>query len=296
MKINCDHKVSIVIPTRNRFQQLQRAVQSVLDQTMPCYEIIIIDDASDELEYKRIQKYVREIPIITLMRNDYPLGVSTSRNLGIERCTGDFLLFLDDDDTLNDFMLEKSIRAIVNDDLDVVSCRSEVIDQGGRLSTAQVKRFNDQSKAVKGLYAMGDSPKEHLLLYHPSIHTFLVRRLSMNQSRFDERFIYGEDFIFWLSLADQNLRFRKLDFIGVKYWFHDTNISLKIDLQNKLNYYDHMRQKKEWSYACMNILKIHRTGVLLKERKLSGLIYLIHLLVSPILTFRHLKHLFIARF
>jgi glycosyltransferase involved in cell wall biosynthesis len=86
-------KISVVIPTYNRYEFLKRAVSSVLAQTYPPQEIIIIDDGSTD-ETAQIKN---DFPsIIYLLQNNY--GVSHARNVGIEKSHFEWIAFLDSDD------------------------------------------------------------------------------------------------------------------------------------------------------------------------------------------------------
>ena len=83
--------VSVVIPVYNRKAFVNRAIQSVVNQSNPPKEIIVIDDGSDSpIQYDH--------SLVRLIRNDVNQGVSSSRNLGISYATSDWIAFLDSDD------------------------------------------------------------------------------------------------------------------------------------------------------------------------------------------------------
>jgi glycosyltransferase involved in cell wall biosynthesis len=90
--------VSVIIPTHNRLQLLQRAVQSVLTQTFQDFEIIIVDDASSDRTPDYLQGLASSDERIRFIRNDKSCGGSQSRNAGIALSGGEWLAFLDDDD------------------------------------------------------------------------------------------------------------------------------------------------------------------------------------------------------
>jgi glycosyltransferase involved in cell wall biosynthesis len=94
-------KVSIIIPTYNRFKFLLNAIQSVREQTYTNIEIIVINDCSTEKEYYEYD-FGKDIKIIHLDKNSKViLGNSSAghvRNFGINVATGDYIAFLDDDD------------------------------------------------------------------------------------------------------------------------------------------------------------------------------------------------------
>lgn len=88
--------VSIIIPTYNRVNLLKRAVHSVLTQTYRNFELIIIDDHSQD----STRDYIRNLnhPKILYYRNPENKGSQYSRNLGLQFAKGEFIAYLDDDD------------------------------------------------------------------------------------------------------------------------------------------------------------------------------------------------------
>ena len=93
-------KISVIIPSFNRFEYLLNALNSVYDQTYTNYEIIVLNDGSDQIEYKNFI-FPKKVNIVHINRNDTPdWGGSRQplRNLGSKYATGEFLAFLDDDD------------------------------------------------------------------------------------------------------------------------------------------------------------------------------------------------------
>ncbi len=87
-------KVSVVIPAHNAGQTIRRAIDSVLGQTLPAHEIIVVDDGSTDNTADLIRSYRKRV---TLIRQKNA-GVSVARNSGIEASTGEWIAFLDADD------------------------------------------------------------------------------------------------------------------------------------------------------------------------------------------------------
>ncbi len=88
--------ISVIIPTRNRANLLPRAVGSVLRQTFTAFEVIIVDDASDD-DTKAVVSKIGDNRV-RYIRQPRNLGGSASRNTGIREARGDYIAFLDDDD------------------------------------------------------------------------------------------------------------------------------------------------------------------------------------------------------
>lgn len=90
--------VSVIIPTHNRANLLKRAIQSVREQTFKDLEIIIIDDASNDVTKNILQHFITLDKRIKVISNDKSQGGSKSRNIGINASRGEWIAFLDDDD------------------------------------------------------------------------------------------------------------------------------------------------------------------------------------------------------
>ena len=110
MNSNADRPlVSVVIPTYNRASLLLRAIRSVLAQTYSTYEVIVVDDCSDDDMRSVLSEFTRTDSRIRVIRHERNRGLSWARNTGIEAATGQYVSFLDDDDeylpsTLNDLV------------------------------------------------------------------------------------------------------------------------------------------------------------------------------------------------
>jgi glycosyltransferase involved in cell wall biosynthesis len=89
--------ISIVLPTYNRAHLLSRAIESVLDQSYPHWELIVVDDGSTDSTLNVIQKFVNQDPRIRIIKKSHS-GLSLTRNAGIHRAGGEYTGFLDSDD------------------------------------------------------------------------------------------------------------------------------------------------------------------------------------------------------
>ncbi|SMD33044.1 Glycosyltransferase involved in cell wall bisynthesis [Reichenbachiella faecimaris] len=278
-------KVSVIIPTYNRPTSLQAAVQSVLDQDVEGLEIIIIDDASEEKYQDQIAAIAASNAVVELILNKENKGVSACRNVGLSRSRGAFVLFLDDDDTLLPEMFKCALKAFENSSLDLVSCRSKVISVN--LSERQLKRYNAQQKDKLNLYSMASHPAEHIFLYTPQIHTFLVRRSSINGIQFPEHLNYGEDMIFWLTLVTQGVKCKKLDFVGCRYNFHDNSASAKANFQSKMACYHRVLAEAKSNSTIRNLCYIKMAYLTLSNRDLHFFKWVMRALRRPSLLIKH---------
>ena len=131
-------KVSIVIPTYKRAENLERAIKSCLNQTYKNIEIIVVDDNVPDSEYaKSTKEKVMKYPEVIYVKNERNMGGALARNEGIKRATGEFIAFLDDDDEFLPTKIEKQLARYeeVNDDkCCMIYCYGNVID-GDKVTT-----------------------------------------------------------------------------------------------------------------------------------------------------------------
>lgn len=97
--------VSIVIPTHNRSDMLQRALSSVFNQTYQNIEVIVVDDGSQDDTQEVLKNYIDSR--LKVLKNEVPKGACNARNKGIQEASGEFVTFLDDDDEYLPQRIEK---------------------------------------------------------------------------------------------------------------------------------------------------------------------------------------------
>jgi glycosyltransferase involved in cell wall biosynthesis len=118
--------VSVVIPTYNRGHVVGEAIDSVLTQTVPADEIIVVDDGSTDATADVLGRFGGQIISIRQTNS----GVSAARNAGICRATGDWVAFLDSDDVFLAHRIKVLHRDIVNSEAGVHFANIEVLGPG----------------------------------------------------------------------------------------------------------------------------------------------------------------------
>ncbi|MFW5700585.1 MAG: glycosyltransferase family 2 protein [Cyclobacteriaceae bacterium] len=105
--------VTIIIPVFNRPTLVAEAIDSVLTQTNPNWECIVVDDQSTDTTWEVLQEYAaRDERIRVFKRDREPKGAPTCRNLGAELANGEYLIFLDSDDYLVRNCLENRLNIL----------------------------------------------------------------------------------------------------------------------------------------------------------------------------------------
>lgn len=112
--------ISIIIPTYNRAHLISKAITSVINQTYAAWELIIVDDGSTDNTDAVINEFLSDKRIKYYKKNNS--GAAESRNMGVEKATGDLISFLDSDDEADPTWLEKMTRAAEAEKAAVVCC------------------------------------------------------------------------------------------------------------------------------------------------------------------------------
>lgn len=112
--------VSIITPSFDREEFIAATLESLLAQTYPYWENVVVDDGSTDKTHEIVRAYVdNDSRIRCYDRSRGPKGACTCRNEGVDHCEGEYLIFLDTDDLLEPFCIEQRVKAMEeNPDLD----------------------------------------------------------------------------------------------------------------------------------------------------------------------------------
>lgn len=113
--------ISVIVPIYNVRDYLGKCINSIINQTYSNLDIILIDDCSSDGSGDICDKYALKDNRIRVIHNNINLGVSASRNIGIDLSKGDCISFIDGDDYI-DFDMYESMISHLNDETDIVSC------------------------------------------------------------------------------------------------------------------------------------------------------------------------------
>ena len=115
-------KVSVIMPMYNVEKFVASSIESVLNQTYPNFELIIIDDKSTDNSYKIASEYAAKYPNIKLIINDKNSLVGYSRNIGLLYAEGEYISFIDADDMYHREYLERLVNALEENNVDIAMC------------------------------------------------------------------------------------------------------------------------------------------------------------------------------
>lgn len=241
--------LSVIIPSYNRARWLPRSLLSVRKQTLPVNEIIVVDDGSTDATETLIKS---DYPDIVYLQQDNK-GVSTARNHGIEKATGEWLAFLDsDDEWLPDKLeIQKDALAAVSE---VKICHTEEI------WIRDGKQVNPMKKHAK---TGGWIFQNCLPLCAMSPSSILIHRSVFETvGNFDESLPACEDYDLWLRITHRYPVAFVEQPLTIKYGGHDDQLS-----------------RRYWGmdrFRIQALRKILDSGILELENELAAKKMLVH--------------------
>ena len=208
-------KVSVIIPTLNRRELITRALDSVVSQTYPIHEIIVVDNGSTD---NTILMLSENYPFVKILK-EKRLGVSSARNTGIRAAKGDWLALLDSDDAWHTTKIERQLDCYSSIGKD---CRlihtSEIWYKNGKL-------LNQKKKHKK---LGGNIFSECVKLCCVSPSSSLIRKdIFSDVGYFDEELPACEDYDFWLRISCREEVLFVDEPLTIKYGGHKDQLSKK---------------------------------------------------------------------
>lgn len=189
-------RVSVIVPAYNAADHLERALNSVLIQTMPELEIIVVDDASDDSTLGIACRVASYDPRVRVLHNERNGGVSVSRNRAINTARGEWIALLDADDTWTPERLERMLA--VADDADVVSDDVCIIfSKPGKSASWSLIQRQGLTLAKPRRITLVDFVQYDLGLLKPIIRrSFLTR----HRLAYSPALRYAEDFLLYFDI------------------------------------------------------------------------------------------------
>lgn len=155
--------VSVIIPVYNVEQYIAICLDSILHQTYSNIQIIIVDDGSTDRSPMIADEYASKDERITVIHKKNG-GLSDARNVGIDRSTGDYIMFLDSDDYVDHRFIEASLENIKNYDADIACFRFTYVDDTSEIKLSSVSSSQDfqvysNIEGIKDIFTLGGTLK-----------------------------------------------------------------------------------------------------------------------------------------
>ena len=186
--------VSIIMPVHNSEAFLAQTINSVLEQTYINWELIIIDDCSEDDSPAIAQRYEESDKRIRCYRNMNNMGAAASRNKGIEYAKGEWIAFLDSDDLWRNEKLDKQLTLAKEQNSDLIYSSYALF-------------FDDENNGKRRDYLVPSTVTYLSLLEENYIgcSTVLIKKEALAGKRFSPS-IYHEDYALWLNLLRSGIK------------------------------------------------------------------------------------------
>lgn len=217
--------VSVIMPVYNGACYLSDAISSVLEQTYSNLELVVIDDCSTDNSQEAIEKfsYDERVKYLKTAENQ---GVSGARNIGIVRCQGELVAFLDQDDCWLPRKLELQVSCMEKcPDIALVHANVALMDESGKMERRYEALGESQFENDDASLRCGFVFDSLFVSNEIQVLTVLIRRSALEAvGNFDERLSGVDDYELWLRVA-REFSICHMNTILAKYIIHAGQVS-----------------------------------------------------------------------
>jgi len=210
-------KISVILPTHNGALFLSDSIDSILAQTFDDFELIVVDDCSDDNTADILNAYAQKDNRIRIITNTVNQKLPASLNIGFASAKGQYLTWTSDDNRYLPNAFDIMVKTLDNNPItDFVYADMRTIDEAGHIK-----------KTVR--------LKQPTMLYHGCCigACFMYRRMCYDTfGGYDEHLFCAEDYEYWMRLYTAGIRFQKIN--ECLYEYRDNSSSLTATKQQQI--------------------------------------------------------------
>lgn len=267
-------KVSIIVPFLNAENCIEKCLNNLLEQTYENIEIVLVNDNSTDNSENIVQKYLSSEKIKYYKVEEDTIGNAKARNIGIEKSTGDYFIFVDVDDYIDNNLLE-NLSKYMDEDYDLIKYKITFVSEN-----------NEEIKKVKGPIfenltgeeAFNKLCFEDVLVDSPCAYMMKKEFFIKNKFKFKEN-TYHEDFGLIPKVILNAQKVASCDLYGYFYVQSDNSImrdeekNLK-KAYDKLGHYDDMvdyiKKLNILNRTKENVMIYYTNSIVMSLRDLKG--------------------------
>ena len=233
--------ITVLVPYLNTEKYIEETLQSLLSQTHKDFEILCIDNCSTDKSREIVEDYAKSNSSIRSIEFPHK-GKSLALNHAIGLCDSEWLAICDADDTWLPTKLEKQVKYIAENDVDVIGTQMIYIDESSNSKETKVTLPTSHEEMVNDIVARKTNPIcNSSVLYRKSIHTTLV-------GYYNPLIFAVEDYDIWSRCAIAGARFANIDERLVCHRLHEKS---SFNASNKQDY--HKVLVDGWSQTLLQI-------------------------------------------
>ena len=193
-------KVSIIVPVYETAPHLGACIESLVSQTFPSIECLLVDDASPDNSAEIIQKFSKRDSRVINITNPTNLGTFNTRRIGFLHSKGDYIATVDSDDWVDPAYIENLVTVIERDNADIAGCLAFEVRDDKPLTIFK------HTRSPMSTY-VGDLVNSLIVTGHPRFNIWnkLYRRCVWQRAAYcapDVRVLVAEDFLWSLHLYE----------------------------------------------------------------------------------------------
>lgn len=265
-------KFSIILPTYNRASFLHKAIKSVIAQTIPNWELIIVDDGSTDNTKDIVQEYINKESRIKYIFQENSER-SAARNNGINYTNGDWICFLDSDDLYHHQHLEEFKNLIIENNF----------QDGLYFSGISNNIFNEEEQKYNLEF---QNNLEFVLLNTFGTPQACVTKNIFRKHRFNENITNGEDRELWVRILEENKLFyhKRRTIISINHSERSVNLGSEFESLETLKFIIKQNIQKLSKKVIKTIISNAYFGIakkyIFKKQFLKAIIYLLLSLIK----------------
>jgi len=232
-------KVSIIIPAYNSGKFIHVLLDSLVQQTNKNFELIVVDDGSTDDTSKVVLDYQSSQQLPVKLIQQVNSGVSSARNAGLDNARGEFCLFIDSDDFVDNHFIEKLLARQSETDADIVYCGCN--KEGKKGYTHKPETFFEGDLLIKRI--------TREVLFH--LGGVLIRKsfLTNENIKFNTDLALGEDLLFTYTLLSKKHIYAVPEYLYYQTYRDDSVMNSSWPLSR----YKHNAYSMEEIYRIMNM-------------------------------------------
>lgn len=225
-------KVSVIVPVYNVEKYLKRCVDSLVGQSLQDIEIVLVDDCSPDSSPSLCDELAKSDKRIRVVHKPVNEGLGMARNTGIDNASGDYIMFLDSDDTYHPDACKRLYNACVENDAQISSgCFHKETSPNDWIEehelTPGLIKGHDIRSYVLDMIAC--PPSEYLERKHPvSVCLLCIKRslvVDNNVKFLSERVVCSEDTLFKIAILNCCTKLMALDYPFYNYYINGASLT-----------------------------------------------------------------------
>ena len=236
-------KISVIVPVYNVEKYLNRCIDSILNQSYSDFELILVDDGSPDNSGKICDEYAQMDERVRVIHKENG-GVSLARNAGIDNARGEYITFIDSDDSIKGNFLESAIAHMDNVDLYVSGLEMITINNGEITKKDDYTIEEAKRLSITELYENVNKTFPQICICGPTCKIYKANIIKDKGISFEKGISLGEDTLFNLSYCEhiEKVYFDK----GIYYTYYRENENSLFSKYHKDIYEIHIRVYDKW--------------------------------------------------